>query len=818
MMVSFNKIYFPIIFIQHSDYLEVDELIKNQMSANTQIKEFDYARGEVSFNQKDPDGLEAEQLDEFLEDCRYLISNEHDVVILLKDFHYVLSEPYIQPKVIGKLRMLAQEFEQKTYISDQMKLKIVIVSQRGDLPNELKPYTYVLEMMPPTIEEIKKIILQFAKSMRISLDPEFIHRVPSQMLKLERLEIKRILHTYFHEHRKLDLSIVNAVFEMRKQNIRKTGVLELVEVPSDLKVAGLSELQHWLRKKAKIFKEYDFEKKDQYYRIQKPRGVLIVGVPGSGKSHSAKLTSNIFNAPLIRFDIGSLLGKYVGDSEYNMKRALKLAEMNSPCILWIDEIEKAFSNVGSDGGHETTNRIFGYFLTWLQEHKSKVFIVATANDISKLPPEFLRKGRFDDIYIVDLPTLHERKQIFELQFEEIGNIAKDIDVLKLAEKTEGFTSSDIPSIVSDMVEQAYYLNKRKLLTNDFIEAIEEFASFSKVMEDKMDEMKKKLERIGARRASNVNAANPMIQRIHKLGEHKKGTLRNGKDASIVFTNNKNKLHYSFGSSNFMTLQYENEWFNATSIDMQLHQLKELSDLHSNLGGTVLTASSMNKVIALEIPNLQNPKEIYNEPHDVSTLSGDGKYVALAKDNKVQIIELKTKKLIKTLSHLIDDVCQLAFQTGGSQLAVALENDEIYIYESTTGKEIRKLEGHSNRITKLIFEKNMLVSSSKDSTVKLWDLEKGDYACRTIYESAGPITDIVYSNKKQFAIFGNTIGTIFIYDVVAKMIVEILQLPDGVKSIALALDYSRFAVVDNQLTIHLWDIEFNKEKEKKDEKK
>ena len=180
------------------------------------------------------------------------------------------------------------------------------------------------------------------------------------------------------------------------------------------------------------------------YGVDIPKGIMIVGMPGCGKSLAAKAAAKLFEIPLVRLDIGRLLGKYVGESEHNMRRALKLAEAISPCVLWIDEIEKAFSGVGeSGGGSDVTTRLFGQFLTWMQEKENTVFIVSTANDISKIPPEFLRKGRFDELFYVDFPGVEERKQIIEIHLKKRNKWNKDLDVISLAKKTEGYNGADL---------------------------------------------------------------------------------------------------------------------------------------------------------------------------------------------------------------------------------------------------------------------------------------------------------------------------------------------------------------------------------------
>ncbi len=231
---------------------------------------------------------------------------------------------------------------------------------------------------------------------------------------------------------------------------------------------------------------------------------MIVGMPGCGKSLTAKATANLFNVPLLRLDVGKLLGKYVGESEDNMRRAINIAEAISPCILWVDEIEKAFSGVGESGGHEVTTRLFGYFLTWMQEKTSSVFVVATSNDISKLPPEFLRKGRFDEIFFVDFPNDEERRGIIELHLKKRGKLNKDIDSIKLLKETKGYSGADIEAVIKDTIEKSFINDKKIITTEDIISKIKDTKPMSESLKDKIDKLKEALKTIDVKKASKKN--------------------------------------------------------------------------------------------------------------------------------------------------------------------------------------------------------------------------------------------------------------------------------------------------------------------------
>ncbi len=224
---------------------------------------------------------------------------------------------------------------------------------------------------------------------------------------------------------------------------------------------------------------------------------------GCGKSLSAKATANIFNVPLLRLDIGKLMGKYVGESEQNLRLAIKTAEAVAPCVLWIDELEKAFAGVGgSGGGSDITTRLFGQFLTWLQEKESSVYVVATANNISSLPPEFLRKGRFDELFLVNLPDADERLRIFKIHLGKRGKLSNEINVIKLLEKTEGFSGADIENVVKEAIENAFCASDDCTVTTEkLLEVIRHTKSISQTLKDKIAELQEQYKKFNFKDAN-----------------------------------------------------------------------------------------------------------------------------------------------------------------------------------------------------------------------------------------------------------------------------------------------------------------------------
>lgn len=287
-----------------------------------------------------------------------------------------------------------------------------------------------------------------------------------------------------------DLSLI---FEQKKQMILKSGLLEMIPLKEKIEdIGGLENLKAWLRRKAIIIKNI---KKAEGFGVDMPKGVLIAGVPGCGKSLCAKAAASLFEVPILRLDVGKLMGKYLGESEANLRKAINLAEAISPCVLWVDELEKAFAGMGSDNGHEVTTRLFGTFLTWMQEKTSTTFVVATANDITKLPPELLRKGRFDEIFFVGLPKEDERRKIFEIHISKrrkqdiVG-----IDVGKLVSKTSGYSGADIEGVVKEAVEYAFTEGADALTTEHILKVINNTNSLSVIMKESLDKMTQEYEK------------------------------------------------------------------------------------------------------------------------------------------------------------------------------------------------------------------------------------------------------------------------------------------------------------------------------------
>jgi SpoVK/Ycf46/Vps4 family AAA+-type ATPase len=282
---------------------------------------------------------------------------------------------------------------------------------------------------------------------------------------------------------------VRTVSEEKEQIIRKSGILDFFPKNESLKdVGGMDNLKDWLLKRQKAY-----DKKAREWGLQEPKGLLLLGVPGCGKSLTAKSIASCWEMPLLRLDIGRVFQGLVGSSEDNIRKALATAEAVAPCVLWIDEIEKGLSGVQSSGSTDggVTSRIFSTILTWMQEKTSPVFVVATANDVNSLPPELLRKGRFDEIFFVDLPSSKERKNIFSIHLAKRNQKSESFAMEAIAKESEGFNGAEIEECVKEAMFDAYVANPEnpQLTTKFIIDAIKRTVPLSVTMDKQISNLR-----------------------------------------------------------------------------------------------------------------------------------------------------------------------------------------------------------------------------------------------------------------------------------------------------------------------------------------
>lgn len=477
----------PIIYIKDFDFNYVDKIIK-EVAENVDIIEYNNGLGKVDFNTKAPQTA-THSLEQFLIENR---ENGFDknTFIILKDIHRQLEND----KVIATLKRICED----NLYRDDYYCTIFIVSSVLKVPIELENYITILDTILPTDEEIKIIIDDFISSLDIIVDIETRNELAISFKGLNKFQVEQILTLAYQDGGTIEKEDKHLILKEKEQFIKKSSMLEIINFKEKIEdIGGLYNLKKWLELKAKIFNNLG---KAKVYGVDVPKGIMIIGMPGCGKSLTAKVTANLFNVPLVRLDVGRLLGKFVGESEENMRKALNLAETISPCVLWIDEVEKAFSGIGN-GVNEVTTRLFGLFLTWLQEKENTVFVVATANDISNLPPEFLRKGRFDEIFFADLPNNDERVDIMKIHLKKRNKFNNEIDVYKIAKETEGYNGADLEYVIKETIEQSFINNKDKITTDDLLDVIKETKSISQTLKNKLEYIKKTVEDMDIRKAS-----------------------------------------------------------------------------------------------------------------------------------------------------------------------------------------------------------------------------------------------------------------------------------------------------------------------------
>ena len=273
----------------------------------------------------------------------------------------------------------------------------------------------------------------------------------------------------------------------KKQDIiKQSGILEWIDLEFDLsKVGGLDNLKNWLNKRKDAFSE----NAQKYGLPANPKGLMIIGIQGAGKTRISKAIASFWSLPLLRLDIGRVFSGIVGSSEENLRSVIKTAESVAPCIMWCDEIDKAFSGVSGATDSGTSSRIFGTFLTWMQEKKSPVFVVATANVVANLPPELIRKGRFDDIFFVDLPDDEERDQIWRIHLEQRDFDIKNFDLKRLISESNGFTGAEIEAAIVSAMYEGFSDNSRAISTVDIIKELKESVPIYVTMKEKIEELR-----------------------------------------------------------------------------------------------------------------------------------------------------------------------------------------------------------------------------------------------------------------------------------------------------------------------------------------
>ncbi len=486
----------PIIYIPHSHFAFVDEVICEiinpaeghrpilELSQNC-IIEFDLSKGIIDFQSKSSiNGYDSySKIDTLLSSITEYEKNfDAEKIFLFKNFSAALSEVKVQ----SLLQIFANKYERGDY--DPLTTIVIVSAQPvSSIPVELEKYIKVIDIMQPSIEEIEDIVKDIEVSAQWKFHEEDLRLEFCRNLQgLQLEEIRQIISScLIRTGEKLTKQTVRLALEEKKGIVRKSGIIEVVDTDVSFKdVGGLENLKEDLAQKGKVFKHLNLAQSKKC-NLTLPKGVLIIGMPGCGKSLIAKAIANEFGVSLLRLDISRLMGQYVGQSEENLRRALATAEAAHPSVLWIDEIEKAFAGSNDSGGNNDmlVMRMMGYFLTWMQERKTAVYIVATANDVMR--PEFMRKGRFDEVYFVDFPNSDERRDIFKKKIAKYANTKERPTIYDFSSitsldniveeavgsksKESGFSGSEIECVINTVIERKFITYVDKLDNDEKVE-------------------------------------------------------------------------------------------------------------------------------------------------------------------------------------------------------------------------------------------------------------------------------------------------------------------------------------------------------------
>jgi ATP-dependent 26S proteasome regulatory subunit len=422
---------------------------------------------------------------------------KEQTIILLQDFHLFLVDP--NPVLIRQLKDVLHDGKTKQKM-------LIILGCRLCLPPELERELTVVGFTLPSKEQLSGVLDGIIESAGLqTIEGDSRERILDAASGLTTIEAENAFALSVAESKSVNPKLIA---KEKAQVVKKSGLLEIIETKESLEsIGGLEVLKAWLLKR-----KHAFSKRAAEYGLPAPKGLLILGIPGTGKSLTAKATAAVFGIPLLKLDAGRLFAGLVGGSEANLRSVIQTAEAIAPCILWIDEIEKGFAGTRSSGATDggTSARVLGSFISWMQEKQVSVFVVATANDVSQLPPEMLRKGRFDELFFVDLPNEAERQLIWDIQISNYGRHPKDFDTIQLARATEGLTGSEIENVFIEALYQAFDGEKEP---TDFsiAQVLTEFVPLSKLMAEQITGLRNWVK--GRARAATAQSSERKLRRI-----------------------------------------------------------------------------------------------------------------------------------------------------------------------------------------------------------------------------------------------------------------------------------------------------------------
>ena len=458
------KARYPIIYVTTIEEDRLEYTIRNciKKNGNRGIYIWDFVEGYI--NNPNNNGLAKRnplQALEFIEK----IQPETPAIFLLKDFNRFLNDVSVSRKLKNLIRIL--KTQPKT---------LIIVATEVNIPNEFIDTITILEFQLPQLNEIKQELDRLVNSLNQKIENNVFESLINscQGLSLER--IRRVLSKIIALHKTLDERAIDLILKEKRQIIYQTQVLEFCLSDNTISdIGGLTNLKNWLTQRAK-----SFSNRAKNYGLPAPRGLLLIGIQGTGKSLTAKAIANDWQLPLLKLDFGRLFGGVVGESEMKIRQMIQIAETLAPCILWIDEIDKTFGQINSKGDSGTTSRVLGTFITWLSEKTAPVFVVSTANNFDVLPVELIRKGRFDEIFFIGLPLEDERKLIFSVHLSKLRPDSwKDFNIDILSQESKNFSGAEIQQSIIEGMHIAFNEN-REFTTNDIRRGLQEIIPIAKM--------------------------------------------------------------------------------------------------------------------------------------------------------------------------------------------------------------------------------------------------------------------------------------------------------------------------------------------------
>jgi SpoVK/Ycf46/Vps4 family AAA+-type ATPase len=484
---------YPILYVVSHEERRVSSTLigivaKHNSSSGHRSKFFEWSCTEgTSVYEGDSKTEQFEGHDNPLEILDFIESYKKTGVFMLKDFGHFLNEgpAYL---VQRKLRDVASKMGGG--------ITIIIVDSELTIPPRLEKLITVVDFELPSRSDIEENGLYLLKNCRQTSGlsdgelAEVVERGSFAAMGMTLHESENIFAKSLAKHGTLHS---RTIMDEKKNIIRKSGVLEYYDVQTDMSdVGGLGLLKDWLNSRSSGFSSEAHE-----FGLPNPKGVLIIGIPGTGKSLISKCIGYEWNMPVLKLDVGSLFGSLVGQSEANIRKAIRTAEALAPCVLWIDELEKGFGNTGGGGDSGTSARVFGSFLSWMQDKKSPVFVVATANDVSSLPPEMLRKGRFDELFFVDLPSSIDREEIFDIHLRRFNKPLLEIldegcppgSLTSLIEGTRDFSGAEIEQVIIDGMFKAFS-EHRDIRLQDLLDSASRTIPLSSTMETRIEKLRR----------------------------------------------------------------------------------------------------------------------------------------------------------------------------------------------------------------------------------------------------------------------------------------------------------------------------------------